>query len=292
LSGRRILVDWTDSTYSRAGENAFFEFFDSDLVADLPIPATDDVAPAIWKDRIGRSVIDLTNAFFPDRHASLTIHRKFSIDPRRRDYPHDLVVYWTYIHQLPLMRRALARTPGWSTASDRDVIRRVLSRHMPLKAAIRARIDDFVAADWRKPMIGVHVRHSDLKVGLADVTSPLEMLLKRHPDAGLFVATDNRAMLDTLSNRYPNVVSTPKWYPGGDRPMHYNDECPDVRENGIGALVDMGLLSRCDHLIYPSASTFSWISAMLSEAPPANIVDVQRRHPVVRLKRYLRTHLP
>jgi hypothetical protein len=56
LSGRKLVVDWRDENYSSGAVNAFHHFFQSSLCAPADqVPATDSVAPAIWRGRLHES---------------------------------------------------------------------------------------------------------------------------------------------------------------------------------------------------------------------------------------------
>jgi hypothetical protein len=50
----------------------------------------------------------------------------------------------------------------------------------------------------------------------------------------------------------------------------------------------MYLLARCHYLAFSSSSTFGVISSLVTEAPKAHVIDVERRNLVLRAKRSLR----
>jgi hypothetical protein len=162
---------------------------------------------------------------------------------------------------------------------------------MKLDDDIHQRISEFKSKNWHQTVIGLHIRHTDLKTNLLKYERPLRRFLECASDAYVFLATDNRRISEDYHKRYKNVFSTPKWFPDETGSIHQNRSCPDKVVNGVEALVDMYLLAACDYLIYPGSSTFSWISRLLSDIPSQNIVDIERFNPRVRLKKCLREFL-
>ncbi len=91
----------------------------------------------------------------------------------------------------------------------------------------------------------------------------------------MFVATDNVAMRDEFERSY-GAVSAPHWYPQAGIPVHRSPSRPDPGDVGVDALVDLYLLTGCEHLICDSFSNFSQVARALSVAPRSQITDVQR----------------
>jgi len=225
----------------------------------------------------------------PDKHRSIRIDRKYSIDVRRLDYDEDIIVFWYYTGRIrnlkPHLRNGL---DGYGGLEVNGIIRKVLTEQMVLQQDIRQRIDEFKARHWSDKVIGVHIRHTDRTTNLVKYKKYLNQFLKRYPDAHIFLATDNQQVSREYHKLHENVFSTYKWYPEGTTSMHQNMNCPDKIANGIEALVDMYLLAECDCLIYSGYSTFSFISRILSDALPEKIVDIDRFNVKVRLKKVIR----
>lgn len=291
LAGRKVIVDWRDQAYSNDGTNSFNKFFPhASAHSEAILPDNGTVWPAIWTGHLQKSVSEMIHQFDPDKHSSLRIHRKYSVDIRRLDFEQDILVFWNYSHcvhhLLPHLRRIKHPLAGLSTS---EVIRQMLHQQFGPNESIRKRIADFKVDNWRDTVIGVHIRHtSERPTNLKTYRHCLSRFLKRAPDAGIFLATDNRAVMKNYHKCFNNVFSTTKWFPDEYAAMHQNADCPDRFANGIDALVDMYLLAECDYLIYPSVSTFSWISSLLSNAPPKQIADIQRFDPSVRVRRVIR----
>jgi len=290
LTGRVTVVDWRDAVYSTDGSNTFSTFFSCpEVQPETVLPAEGTIRPALWAKGRDVSVGDMIRKYDPTKHSSVVIHRKYSVDVRTLDYDEDIIVFWYYTQRIRALsahfNRAQSDLAGLGVGG---VIREMLTKRMTLREGICRQIDEFKAKHWADQVIGLHIRHSDKQTNLRAYRRALLRILRRAPKAHIFLATDNQAISDEYHQQFKNVISTPKWFPDGMSSMHQNDGCPDRVANGIEALVDMYLLSYCDYLIYPSASTFSWISHILSGLPSKRVVDIHRFNAKVRIKRLIR----
>jgi hypothetical protein len=290
LTGRQTIIDWRDQAYSSDGSNTFGLFFQClGVHPETILPAGASIRPKVWEGHLDWSVSDMLHRYDPDKHSSVTIHRKYSIDVRRLDYPETIIVFWNYQDRLRALRKHLhVLDPGFAGLSTYAVVRKVLTETMRLNDTVRRKVEEFKATHWPGTVIGLHIRHSDRRTELAKYERCLHHVLRRHPDAHIFLATDNSQVQQDYARRYENLFSTPKWYPDGMDSMHQNAQCCDRAANGIEALIDMYLLAQCDFLIFPSVSTFSLISAILSDAPADHIMDIDRFNLRVRVKRVMR----
>jgi len=290
LTGRVTVVDWRDAAYSNDGSNTFATFFSCPSAQpEAVLPTDGTIRPAIWIGQRDMSISQMLHKYDPTKHSSIFIHRKYSVDVRTLDYDEDVIVFWYYTQRIRALSRHLNRLqPSLAGLGIEGTIREVLTRQMILQEAIRRRVEDFKARYWGDEVIGLHIRHTDRKTNLAAYQRALERFLRCSPKALVFLATDNRMVSDEYHQQFKNVISTPKWFPDGMSCMHQNLQCPDRVENGIGALVDMYLLADCNYLIFPSVSTFSWISRILSGLPPERVTDIDRFNVKVRLKRLIR----
>lgn len=290
LTNRRTIIDWRDEGYSSDGSNAFPKFFECPTVySETVLPDRATVRPAIWAGKLEKTMGDLIRTYDPNKHSSIWIHRKYSIDIRELDCDEQILVFWYYKDRIRFLKRYL-RDPQYSLSglTYMQIIRKILSEQMRLSYEVRQRIDEYKATCWPERVIGVHVRHTDRKTNLDKYRQHLCRFLKRYPDAHIFLATDNNQISREYRRDFKNVFSTPKWFPEDMACMHGNVDCPDKIANGIEALVDMYLLAECDCLIYSGYSTFSLISRILSDAQPENIVDIDRFNVKVRMKQLIR----
>ncbi|OIO72659.1 MAG: hypothetical protein CO186_05600 [Zetaproteobacteria bacterium CG_4_9_14_3_um_filter_49_83] len=290
LSRRQVVIDWTDQAYSKHGENVFLSYFNTPLVeVSGNLPSDGGVFPKIWQGHLDWSVSRMVHAYDPDKHSSFRIHRKYSANLRRLDYPEDIIVLWSYTHRIQDLQSALSKQfeLGRDARVD-DILRHLLTHYMVLRPEIKARIDAFRNENFSGNVIGVHVRHSDRSANVDRYLDRVKRLCKNNDDVTIFVATDNQSVLSRFQAGFPKVISTDKWYPDSGVPMHQNSTCPNAFENGVEALVDMYLLSYCHWLVYPKGSTFSYISSILSSAPKENIIDMDGYNFRVHIARILR----
>jgi len=290
LTKRTIVIDWRDGAYSNDSSNTFSKFFAcSQVYPETVLSESGTIRPEVWRGQLHKSMSEMLHEYDPDKHKSILIHRKYSVDIRKLKYDEDILVFWYYTERIRALRKHL-RDPnhGFAEQTTSQIIRKVLREQMSLHKDIRQRIAEFKAEHWHQTVIGLHIRYTDMKTNLALCERQLRRFLDCSPDAHIFLATDNRQVSDEYHKRFKNVFSTPKWFPDGVSSMHQNCICPDKVINGVEALVDMYLLADCDYLIYPGGSTFSRVSRMLSDIPPERIVDTERFNLKVRLKHCIR----
>lgn len=287
-TGRRLVIDWRDPQYSDGMANGFHRFFI--CTEALPVGALSaegSVFPPVWRGHLDLCAADLISLRDPRDLASFRAVRKYAADLRRTDYPEDILVVWSYLDQVSLVRRHLhGEWAEWRRWTREAILRRLLRDCLRLQPEIQARINTFAVQHWPgRTLIGVHVRYTDMKIPLSRYWGPVDRLMVRHPDAVIFLATDSREVLQRFRERYERVISTGKDLPADGRALHSGHGPHDKIAHGMDALVDMHLLARCQYLVYSSRSTFSYISHLLSESPEANIVDLDRYSVVLRAKR-------
>ena len=281
LSGRRLLIDWSDHCYSNDGSNVFHRFFQCSACPPTDeIPTTDSVSPGIWRGHLHRSAWDM-RAQYGGVFDSET-WRKFSIDLTKLNYREDVVVMWTHSEKVDLLRDHFKGAfKEFAAASSGAILSNLLEEDLILHPDIRERVDQFRGTCFTKKTVGVHVRYTDFRSRLWTILKKLNALLKREPDLLIFLSTDNMQIKNMFEASYPGVIITPHWYsstPG--LAIHGNRNCQDPIESGIEALVDLYLLAECDYLIIDTNSSFSYVAKLLTKTPDSNIFDVgQRKKP-------------
>jgi nodulation protein Z len=278
LTGRRLVIDWTDRIYSNGGSNAFHQLFQCALCdPDDEVPITDSVAPAIWRGHLRDSASQMRN-WFGDSLNSET-WRDFSIDLARLEYQEDVVVLWTYNDKIDLLRNHF-RGPfkNLAQASTSAILRRLLREDLVPVPRIRQRIDDFKKKHFNNRTVGVHVRYTDYRTPLFATLSTLNALLQRERDLQVFLCTDNIKIKELFEQVYPNVITAPHWYSStAGLPLHTNKQRRDPLENGVEALVDLYLLAGCDYFILDTSSHFARVATLLTNTQDSNIIDLLRR---------------
>lgn len=172
-----------------------------------------------------------------------------------------------------LVARLLPQAPATFTQQHARVLElaaRELESLRP-RQVVMERVEQCVARHFRPTMIGVHLRRGDLLVQRPDVWAEPERMiatvweqLRRHPQAGVFLATD-----DGAPDPYNGTESCPEGLVArfgqefGPRFVTTSPGSLDRRrpEAIQDALVDLLLLRRTDLVVGTEASSFSELAA-------------------------------
>lgn len=285
LANRTPIIDWRDGAYAARGVNAYPLLFDTPLNTDVSeIPADARIQPAIWSGYLHEHPVDLISRQFPRHHANPLIYRALCVSLRKVACEADVAVFWSYVPKNGRMRRLLKRHPQFEGRALFDVYHSYLTKYFtpraPVLAAVSATIRDQV-----RPVIGVHIRYTDLRVPVGKIEQALRSLIAAEPHASLFLATDNLGIQQRIEKLFRKVIVTNKWLPEDGKEIHYNPANDDRTKAAEEALIDMWCLSRCDRLVFSSNSTFSLTSRILGRFADDKIIDVERGS----LKHYLKT---
>ena len=296
LTGRQPVIDWRDGIFLPEGENLYPLLFDAPAADDpAAYDGRSDVVPAIWAGRLGQSARTVITRDLGDRHSSPFIYRRLSLDLARPQAPQPVAVFFSYLPKLARLRRAMARDPRFQGRAADDVLRDVLARHFTPNARVRAAVERLFAG-LPRPVIGMHIRHTDMQVPVPPFERVAGRLRQQMPGATLFLATDSQAVQDRIQARFDGVMTIDKALgrdAGGlHRPDHRDADAAfaDPLREAENALVDLWTLSQCDWLVHASRSTFSVLAALLGPIPTARQIDIDRFNPVVRAKRWFQTH--
>ena len=253
----------------------------------MPGWATEFVHPAVWRGKLDVEAAELVEAVDKTAHNRTRGYRDFSFDLSRLDYSETTLVAWSYTQLIGKLRPHFKGEMAWlRSKSDADVVRWLSSDIMLLQAGIVGEVSKkWSALSLGDDCIGVHIRFMDRRTTIESFYRALDRLLVVAPKSQIFLATDNKDVQKAVMSRYKNVIHNEKWFPDDSQSMHRSHECPDRLQNAIDALVDMYMLAKCNSLIYPGSSTFSLMSSLISKAPRAHIVDVERSDPVIQLKK-------
>jgi hypothetical protein len=259
ITGRRLVVDWSDDAYSDDGTNAFPVYFDCPWVSGIDaLPAGGSVEPPLWKNRLDLSVGELrAEVGLPKRE----FNRRSRIDVRRRNYRQKTAVFWSPKDRVQQLRVNLPA--GLADVSTEDLLGSVLRDRMLLQPAIRDRVERFRSEYLPSPTLGVHVRYSDKQGDVDALLQELGQARQADPNLGAFLATDNVEVRARFEREHPDIVTAPHWYPKPGERAHGNPNAPSRLEQGVEALVDMYLLAGCDRLAIDSSSSFARVAALL-----------------------------
>ncbi|TVR08108.1 MAG: xyloglucan fucosyltransferase/Nodulation protein Z (NodZ) [Phormidium sp. GEM2.Bin31] len=276
LSGRQLVVDWRDGSYSNTGENLFFRYFDCPVARSVEVlPETDSVYPAVWQGQLHRSLGSLRNEL------GLIGYQDMSFDVSRLDYEEDIIVLAAYTHKIKQMRPLfVGEFRDLAKFDNREILQRILRSNLCLKDNIFAQVEEFKKEYFASYMIGIHIRYSDMKVPLSEVEATLQSVVQavqsRQGNFKIFLATDSKDVLSSFRKKFPDLlISTNKWFSSSGKRLHQNSqECQDLVQNGIEALVDLYLLAACDRLVFASRSSFGLLASLLMTKPEAKWYDI------------------
>ncbi|MDT9176899.1 MAG: nodulation protein NodZ [Limnospira sp. PMC 1291.21] len=283
LSGRQLVVDWRDGSYSNSGTNLFFRYFDCPVAQSVEVlPATDSIYPTHWQNKLNRSLGSVIN------ESGLSCYKDLSFDVSRLDYTETIIVLSAYTHKIGFMRPLFTGSASrFASMNNLEILQLVLQSNLSLKEDIRLQVEEFKREYFADYMIGVHIRYSDMKVPLSEVESSLASIIRsvksKHPNYKIFVATDSQEVLSSFKHKFPVIISTNKWFSASGKRLHQNpEECEDLIQNGIEALVDLDLLAACDELLFASRSSFGLLSSMLMDKPQAIRHDIDTQKPLIK----------
>lgn len=287
-AGRSVFVDWRDGMYGAVGKNAFDQLFQLEGISQVGPNALDehDVEPPAWLGRIHKSMdeVYIEDGALPWVREQAVA--KYSIDFGKLDYSNQTAVSWEFT-QLRKLRTLLPN--DLQQAQGEQIERWAWRRFLKLNANIEGDIDRCLG-DRAGPTIGVHIRatkeFAEEKGGidLAEYFRALDDILRQCEVTNIFVATDNADVLTRILKRYPNAFSRPKWFGSPGDPIHLGERCPDPAQMAHDAIVELGILARCDHLVSIDNSSYSILARVMSEIQP-------ERHVILSARKRLRERL-
>ena len=146
--------------------------------------------------------------------------------------------------------------------STRQIMHDTINKYIKVKPDILEEVDALVAPASGSPMLGVHVRmtdkHNCTAHGEPEAGKPLsvelymkhvDQYLEKHPDATIFLATDDEDCVDAFENKYRDkVIYKDAIRSTGETSVHHHLKGNNYKK-GRDVLVDCLALSRCNHLI-------------------------------------------
>jgi hypothetical protein len=276
VTGRQLVIDWSDVAYSADRENAFPLLFRTPTTPDLAaVRASDDVFPEVWRGNLALSVDELMDKHGEsERDGEARVRARYSVDLAEREHRPEVIVRWSFFDDLDRLRRHLdGPLARFRPMSDEQILHAILREQLLPVEEICGPVEEFRARWFGETTIGLHIRHTDRKNDFSRYPDLIDRILAERPNATLFLATDNRAVEEELRARYRRLVVTDKWYPEPGVPLHRMRACPDKLQAGREALTEMFLLSRCDYLIYDKTSTFGLLASLISNAPAERRID-------------------
>jgi len=153
---------------------------------------------------------------------------------------------------------------------SRSRARKLMNKYIKIKPEIHQIVNEFVHSYFDSYfVVGIHYRGTDKFIEAAPyvsyekVASQLDSILKEcNQPTKIFVATDEQRFLDFMKIRYESKLIYQNIYRSvGNEPLHFTHH--DKYKNGLDAVVDCLLLSRC-HVLLKTASNLSAFSQMFN----------------------------
>lgn len=275
MTGRQLYVDWSDFMYSDRGENVFPKLF---KIRGVPftyrLPHVPDVIPEFWGEELTKSSLVEQLGI---NHMDPQVMDATRIELSRR-YPQTVAAFWSF--NLDPMQAALGHIrehlPQFSNLTADGVCGHVMKQHILPRPAVSDQVDEFAAKHFTGPMIGVHIRHTDMRMPLEETLRNVHAL-KQNMGARIFLATDNQTVERTLARQFgDDLVTMPKRYPDNGKHLHSHRVAGMTNyEKALDAAVEMYLLARCDAIVRYQPSTFALVSWYISDIPAERVVCVQ-----------------
>ena len=281
MSGRRLCVDWTVPGYGNQRTLNLFPHLFAAPANAIEIEALDpvtSVTPSLWCGNLNRSVDELMAPY--DRQSlewdqDPRLIALSSIDQRRLDYRETIAVRWAWLADLDELRPHMnAHYADLAGLSEMEILRTVARLRLDVSPEIKELVDEFRRESFAGVTIGVHVRYSDRKCPYQGYPARIDQILSHYPDASIYLATDNSDVEGFFRERYPRLLTRQKWFSPPGRPLHRGNHEVDMLRREKDALVELCLLSQCDHLLYHSRSSFGAMASILSQAPLSHLVDM------------------
>lgn len=278
LTNRKVVVDWRDHNYSDNGENSFFKFFNSDLTT--PVEKIDDsksIIPIAWKDNLHTNAVELSETFHHRNIAHPSVWSKTTININKINYEENIVVFWSFTHLVFKLRKYFSKfRPDFINKSTISILRELYTKYLPLSDELKTSIESFCLETNMEENIGVHIRYTDKKSNIYPMLRKLDDVVKRNQSSKIFLASDNKMIIDRIKSKYQNVITFDKWLPDDNSPMHsMSTNNPARVQHGYDTLIEIYSLSRCKELILDTDSSFDYIVQLLSD--PSTIVHDFRR---------------
>ncbi len=272
LSDRHLIIDWSDGMYGKIGENTFSKFFtyngkQSDLSEVLNHKS---VYPKIWKGRLGK-------------RAGQMYAWDFDVF-EKTDRKEDVLVHSAFSHCIQTIPKKALQDSKYADMSIKEIMKYVINNPLELNPKIQNVIDTFERENFKHPVIGTHIRHTDLDIRHKTISNEpyhkiIRNLLKQNPNAKIFLATDDKETEEEFNRKYDNICSIKKWYPKTNGGIHNSCDDENKIQMCIDALTDMYLLGRCDFLIYNSISSFTNLALNTTNMPKDHMykVNIEKR---------------
>jgi hypothetical protein len=302
-TGRVLWVDWADRAYAGEGTNIFPHLFSlSGIECTAECPAAESVAPNVWSGHLEKSQDAMRAHDLRERGVEwngpappwdpIEAMRRYSWSVEDLHDPAQAVVVTTML-SVTQAASALRLEGLIDPRADAEVLlARCLREHLRSSVRVGELIAGFAEQNGfrKRRVVGIHVRHAEESAAARTMPSmeayfaAAEKAMGPQHESVLFLATDNSSVIDWFRARFGEgrVLVTPKWFAAPGQSLHKNPLCPDPIASAQEAVVDLGLLACCDHLVSLGNSSFSIVASALSRAPESERTVLLPRQSMLR----------
>ena len=279
-TGRTLVVDWSDDTYSNNGENTFHSLFDlknihNQIKEEINFSNL-SVWPPIWNNKLHYSSRKLMFECINNYNNGYEYFEnsvRFDYNNIKNDC--DLTIITHELNDPVITFARIGILPWYIYLNPKNAFRKIFFKYLQVTPAIQKNVQKILNHSNKNKVIGVHVRASDnpesshwsIQVYFDKITK----LKEKHTK--IFLATDNIDVVSCFRNQYGDfLLWQDQWLPTnpGDR-AHANDYCPDKLEHAICSLTDLLCLSQVDFLIANSESSFSRLALDMRKSKETSI---------------------
>lgn len=274
-TGRFLVVDWSDDTYSNTGENSFNFLFD---LRNIQFKKLDElnlkdytVWPPIWNNKLLYSSRELMFECINNYNNGY----KYFENTVRCEYNTikndcDLIIITHELNDPVMTFAKIGILPWYVYFNPRNAFRKIFFKYLQVTSPIKNGVEQILSQSKNKKLIGIHVRASDNpKSSHWSIQEYFDKISKiREKQTKIFLATDNIDVVSSFRKQYGDfLLWQTQWLPinPGDR-AHANDNCPNKLDHAKCSLIDLLCLSKGDFLIANSESSFSRLALDMQES--------------------------
>lgn len=279
ITSRKLVIDWSDSTYSDDGKDIFPYFFTVPAICsiDKVCLSSKSVSPRIWENRLYTHYHALKKELFPEKNLySPKLTKLFSVKVSHKEHLEEIIVMLSLAEQIQQIRTHFQGEYSYlKYQSNREILSSLAGDYLRPHLFINNEIKSFTSSHLTGETVGVHIRHTDKRCRIEAIYKRLKQLNKQCRDIKIFLATDNQDVEIGLKQQYGSqVIALEKWYPDNGQALHLSSGCPNRLDSGRHALTEIYLLASCKYLIYDENSSFGYVASLISNTPGSHQYNV------------------
>lgn len=282
IANRTLSVDWRDHYYSDGSINTFNKLFSLDKLRTLDnlclnLDEQLSVYPHLWQGKLALHFSDIKHQDTISLGTTgQQFFKRYAADFQNIKYREDILIACSYTERINFCRQHFSgQFKPLKCMSNWEILRKLYYDHLRINVEVQEEAEEF-RRDYlgNDRIIGVHIRQSDLKIGLGKYKKAIANFMSDRPLARVFLATDNLAVEKEFKDLYPNIVTKQKWMPASGQAIHGNKSCPSLVRHAMEALMDLYILSKCESIIYSQRTSFGRTAVLMSALPQNQCFDI------------------